>query len=157
MTNTTIKVVDSNNREKLYTIGGGISDKCLMQEIGFMVLLDGKKNLFRLDLGTQVLYTHLSKQNDYLVLHKDNINETEKIYGGEYTPSSKLPPLGTDPNGDNLLCDCKYGHGPLGSNICVHGGGCVDNGCSNTMLGAMCQQKNDGVNNPCYCITPAPM
>ena len=161
MTNTTIKVIDNSNKEQLYTIEGNISDKCLTQELGFKGFVDGKKNIFKLDLGTQVLYTHLNKQNDYLVSHKDNIDKTEKKYGGEYTPSSTLPPHGTlggDPPGDISGCDCTLGSAGMGINKCVYKRGCTDIGCSKTMWGAKgkCQQVNDGVNNSCYCITPAP-
>ena len=84
MINTIIKVIDNINNEKLYTINGSISAKCLVQEFTYITSIN-QKELFRLDLNIHVLYAHNSKNYNYLVLPKNNNLDMETKYK-DYIP-----------------------------------------------------------------------
>ncbi len=95
------------------------------------------------------------------VLHKNNIDETEKKYGGEYTSSSTLPPLGITgspvtphPGKGDQYCGCQNNRWQPSC------GDCPDNGCSSLPGNNVCVRwPTSGDDVGCYCTpaaTPAP-
>tara|TARA_Y100000748_G_scaffold304169_1_gene312227 strand:+ start:8821 stop:9261 length:441 start_codon:yes stop_codon:yes gene_type:complete len=89
---TTVKMINENNNEATYFIDGLVNGKCFVAGLSYTAKIEREGTfIIKFDSTIHHLYTHISKNDDYIIQSKDStINMKEKY--NDYVTFTGCPP-----------------------------------------------------------------